>query len=224
MSGRAVPQWTYGDAVFLAILYLPATAIPMLALRGRVFGAEGGALVGQLVGYALWFSVMALILRWKHGVAFWKAMAFRRSLTVPSIALGIALVLAAGLAARLLHLPEIDSPLRKLVESPRLLPLTIFAVCVAGPLAEELAFRGFLQPLLVRDLGRAAGVVLTAIPFGVLHAPQLQNSWRNVLLIIAVGIVFGTLRERSGSTLASSIAHATYNTMLLAAYLLGKRH
>jgi len=46
--------------------------------------------------------------------------------------------------------------------------LATFGVTL-GPLCEELAFRGFLQPLLVRSLGAVPGVLAATIPFGLLH-------------------------------------------------------
>jgi len=56
---------------------------------------------------------------------------------------------------------------------------------------EELIFRGFLQPLLVRSLGAPAGILATALPFGLLHFQEYGNSWRHVLLISLSGVAFG---------------------------------
>ena len=47
-----------------------------------------------------------------------------------------------------------------------------FFAITLGPLCEELVFRGFLQPLLIRTFGVAAGILLCAVPFALLHGPQ----------------------------------------------------
>ena len=69
-----------------------------------------------------------------------------------------------------------------------------------APVCEELMFRGFLQPLLVRSLGAAAGILATALPFGLLHFQEYGNSWRHVLLISLSGVAFGWMRHATGST------------------------
>src|SRR5258706_14643021 len=87
----------------------------------------------------------------------------------------------------------------------------------AGPLSEELIFRGFLQPLLVRSLGAFAGILAAALPFGLLHFQEYGNSWRHVLLISLAGTMFGWVRHVTGSTKASTIMHAAYNAVFFLA-------
>jgi membrane protease YdiL (CAAX protease family) len=93
--------------------------------------------------------------------------------------------------------------------------IAVFAVTL-GPLCEELAFRGFLQPVLVRSFGVVFGIVLAAIPFGLLHLSEYGNSWRHVLLITLTGIAFGCMRQLTGSTRAAAIMHAAYNFIFFA--------
>ena len=46
--------------------------------------------------------------------------------------------------------------------------------------------------------------------------------WQNLLMLLGVGAVFGTLRARTGSILPSTLVHASYNATLFAAvYLAG---
>ena len=56
-------------------------------------------------------------------------------------------------------------------------------------------------------------------PFGGLHAPEYQWSWRHVLLISTVGGVLGWVRHKTGSTAGSAFMHATYNLTQLAGFL-----
>ena len=44
-----------------------------------------------------------------------------------------------------------------------------------APLCEEIVFRGFLQPLLVRSFGAASGVLLAALAFGLMHLQEWSN-------------------------------------------------
>ena len=71
-----------------------------------------------------------------------------------------------------------------------------------APLCEELAFRGFLQPLLVRSLGAAPGILLAAVPFGLLHFHEYGNSWRHAADPRLAGAAFGWMRHATGSTKA----------------------
>ncbi len=110
-------------------------------------------------------------------------------------------------------------PIKQLLtDRSSILLVSVFATTL-GPLCEELAFRGFLLPLLLRSLGPLAGVFLTALPFAVLHGPQYGWSWRHLLLITLAGAAFGWVRYRTGSTAAAAVTHASYNLTFLVAYL-----
>jgi len=91
-----------------------------------------------------------------------------------------------------------------------------------GPLCEELAFRGFLMPLLAETFGVAIGIVLAALPFAVAHAPQYAHSWRHVALIGLAGVAFGWNRFRTGSTASTTFMHAAYNLVIFAGLLYEK--
>ena len=110
-----------------------------------------------------------------------------------------------------------------MLEGPLGLPLFgIFSV-ILGPVTEELAFRGFFMPLLIRALGAPAGIILTALPFALLHGPEYAWAWQYVLLIGAAGAAFGWVRYGTGSTLASAMMHSTYNLTFFAGLALGQR-
>jgi hypothetical protein len=100
-----------------------------------------------------------------------------------------------------------------------LLLLGFFAVTL-GPLCEELAFRGFLQPLLVATFGAVGGVLLQAVPFAVLHGAEYAWSWQQLILMFVAGSAFGWMRHRTGSTAASTYMHAGFNLVVFAGMLL----
>ena len=135
----------------------------------------------------------------------------------PFLAVGI------GYLGYLLRTPEISLPFEQMLDNrPTLLLFSIFVI-ILGPLCEELAFRGFLLPLFVRSFGAAAGIVVTGLLFGCLHAPEYSWSWRHVLLVAVAGTVFGWVRYRTGSTAAATYVHSSYNLTQFAAFVVQSR-
>ena len=105
---------------------------------------------------------------------------------------------------------------------PTVVLFAIFVV-ILGPLCEELAFRGFLMPLLMRSFGPATGIIATGFLFGSLHGPEYGWHWQQAVLISVAGMVFGWVRFRTGSTAAAVAMHSTYNLTQLAAFLAQNR-
>jgi len=104
--------------------------------------------------------------------------------------------------------------------------LSLFGVLFA-PLFEEVYFRGFLYPALARRLGVPISIVLTAVFFAAIHAPQLSDAWGPVLVIFLVGLTLTTVRAVRKSLAATILMHMAYNgTIFVAAYLAtdGFRH
>jgi membrane protease YdiL (CAAX protease family) len=85
-----------------------------------------------------------------------------------------------------------------------------------------LFFRGLLQPLLVRDLGVIVGVLVSAVPFALLHGPEFAWSWRHILLIAIAGTGFAVKRLTSGSVGAAMLTHSAYNAVITTGHLLGR--
>jgi membrane protease YdiL (CAAX protease family) len=73
-----------------------------------------------------------------------------------------------------------------------------------------LFFRGFLYPVLARRLGVSAGVLLTALPFALIHTPEYK-AWGPVLIIFIVGMVLTLVRAKMKSVAAGFIVHSVYN-------------
>jgi len=88
--------------------------------------------------------------------------------------------------------------------------LMILAITVA-PLVEETIFRGYIYPVVARSLGVPAGVIITGVLFGLLHAMQLSGAWAQIALLVFVGIVFTYIRAASKTVLASYLTHLSYN-------------
>lgn len=80
---------------------------------------------------------------------------------------------------------------------------------------EELFFRGWLQNLLERRIGRTAALVLTATLFGLAHWNKRTTSfnWRYVLMAAIAGVFYGRAWRAQRRVGASSITHATVDTL-----------
>ena len=219
------PFWTWEDAVIFVGLYLPTLLIAVLIFKPIPLPNKAAqTLIPQFVAYVVCFGAMYGVLKMRYDRPVLQALGWY----IPKRGLPWALVggpvLAFGVAflAAILRTPEIQMPIKDWLTEPNSLMLTaVFAVTLA-PVCEEIAFRGFLQPLVARSLGAVPAVVLTAIPFALLHGPQNRWSWQHIVLLVLVGSVFGWTRQATGSTAASSLLHATYNLTQLVAYLAGQ--
>ena len=136
-----------------------------------------------------------------------------------AIVAGLAAALSVAVISYLIRTPNTSNPMTNLMQDrASVFLLAVFGVTL-GPLCEELAFRGFLQPLLVRSFGPVAGILGAAIPFGLLHFQEYGNSWRHALMIALAGAAFGWMRHATGSTRASTLMHAAYNSLFFYALL-----
>ena len=82
-------------------------------------------------------------------------------------------------------------------------------------LPEEIFFRGWMQNLLERRMGRMAALLTTACLFGLSHFNKRTTgfNWRYVLLAAIAGIFYGRAWRRDRRVGASAIAHATVDTV-----------
>jgi len=89
---------------------------------------------------------------------------------------------------------------------------------------EEFVWRGYVQSRLNQAFGRPMrmfgvqfgwGLIITSLLFGLLHAFNTYDpaigiaslSWGSALSSAVAGLMFGVIREKTGTLLASSIAH-----------------
>lgn len=133
--------------------------------------------------------------------------------------LGFAMLLVLSWMENLLPMPK-DTPFDKLFARPRDAYLLAIIAVSLGPFVEELFFRGFFYPVLARRWGAMWGILLTALPFALMHLPQYGYAWGALLVIFIVGLVCGTVRAVTKSVGASFLVHAGYNgaQMLIAIY------
>ena len=225
MTLARTPFWTWREVAIFLGLYLPAFAMAGLIFRllpVTIPGKAAGSLVPLLLGYALWFLGLYWMLRMTYAESIREGLAWRLPRTGIAVSLfgGPVLAIVVNVAGVLMRTPEVDNQIRIWLSADRtsLILTAIFATMLA-PLFEEVAFRGFLQPLAIKAMGTFLGIVLTAVPFALIHGPQVHWSWQHLVLLSVAGSVFGWIRYRTDSTVASTIMHSTYNLTQLVGFL-----
>jgi membrane protease YdiL (CAAX protease family) len=219
---RGAPFWGYHDlflfvglaiAGILASSLLARVVVAVLHLRRPVGALE--PLIAQLLLDLFVFLALGAIFRLQYDEPFWRSLGWAplRISPVRIVVLGFATALGVAFAAVAIHLPAGENPMTRLLEDRTSVLLMAGFGVTLGPLFEELVFRGFLQPLVVRSLGAVPGILVAAVPFGVLHFWEYGKSWRHALLISAAGAAFGWMRQATGSTRASTLMHASYNAL-----------
>jgi uncharacterized protein len=226
------PFWKFVDVAFFFAIAFPCLVMGgvmvkavIWLLRLHVHSKALELLPAQFLGYGFLFLALYLLLKMHYGRPFWQSLRWipARISVAREVMLGFLLAIAVASLGALLQTPDVANPMKDLLLSDRtsMLLMAVFATTL-GPVCEELAFRGFLQPLLVRSLGPVLGILLASVPFGLLHLQQYAWSWRHVLLITLAGVAFGWMRQISGSTKASAVMHAAYNLLFFVGALLAQ--
>ncbi|MGD0500807.1 MAG: CPBP family intramembrane glutamic endopeptidase [Bryobacteraceae bacterium] len=222
------PFWSYGDVFLFFGLAVPALLLGWAMVKGAAlafhihFTARAvEPLAQQFAGYLFLFGALLLIFRVQYRKPFWRSLGWTE-LRMPLlwvVICGLGTALGVALVGTALGAPNTPNAVTDLMaDRTSLLSLTLFGVTL-GPVCEELAFRGFLQPVLVRSLGAAPGIVLAAIPFGLLHYQEYGDSWRHAAIVATAGAAFGCMKHFTGSTKAAVIMHASYNALFFSAVL-----
>ena len=229
MPERREPVWDYLDlALFLGAI-LPCLALSALFLRATrmvapvFFGGDAArTLVFQAFLYVFLVGSLYLVIAWRYGEPFWTSLGW--TFPIPHaflvLAAGPALTITLSALGVILRAPLDSSQIEILIKSRASLAAIILFGVVLAPIFEEMLFRGFLLPLLVRSMGPWLGIVLTAVPFALLHGAQNHWAWQPVLLIGIAGIAFGYVRYKTGSTTGAFLMHSAYNATGFLGYTL----
>jgi uncharacterized protein len=87
--------------------------------------------------------------------------------------------------------------------------LLVIAFCVAAPISEEFLARGFLYRGWSESFLRPAGaIVLSSLAWTSLH---MQYDWFFFSEVFSIGLLFGYLRYRTGSTWLTVVLHGLNN-------------
>jgi uncharacterized protein len=218
------PVWNGWDVLALTgVTVLSMFVFPLFVLLGaRAFFYPHASLIELaqrpilllIAQFLLYIPVgvfMAMLVKAKDRAPFWQAIRWNWPHSVwRLLALGAGMFFVLGLLQNLLPMPK-DTPFDHLFDNPRdAYVLSVLAITI-GPLMEELFFRGFLYPVLARRMGITWGIILTALPFGLIHLQQYGWAWAAGLVIFLVGVVCGAVRAITKSVGASFLVHVGYN-------------
>src|ERR1051326_4870767 len=157
-------------------MLLPAYLLHSILLLLHVHVIRAAeAVAGQLAGYLVVFAILRLIFQLQYEQPFWRSLAWSRIPVPPTwiVIAGWLTAFAVVLTGYLIHVPTTSNPMTELMSGrAAMILIGVFGVTL-GPLAEELAFRGLLQPLLVRTCGAVAGILLTTRSEE--HTSELQS-------------------------------------------------
>jgi len=107
--------------------------------------------------------------------------------------------------------PELIAEYRSIMGNPTALALYWFTLVVTAPVAEEIIFRGFLlRGWSESRIGMVGTIVLTSLAFAVIH---VQYNVLGLFMVLSLGLLFGVMRWRSGSTVLTIMMHAAWNLM-----------
>jgi membrane protease YdiL (CAAX protease family) len=227
------PVWTGWDVLLMLILTAVTFVLAQLFVVPGLFRLAypeatpmelmqkpALMLLSQLLLYAVMALFMVLLVEGKYHTRFWPAIRWNWPgvAGVSFVGMGV-LMLGFDILGRFLPMPK-NTPFDQFFDRPFDAYLTAAFAVTLGPLMEELFFRGFLYPVVARRLGAVWGILLTALPFGLMHFFQYGNSWGAVLIVFLVGVVLTTVRAMTKSVAASFLAHVGYNgtLMVLAAW------
>jgi membrane protease YdiL (CAAX protease family) len=212
-------RWPVGStgALLFAVALLVASKAVTFGLGGAIARAFGVSPRNVYAASPASFLVLAVtaaltvLLVFLLGMRGLGRVSFRQSGWHPvqprDVALGV-VGLAACLAlllgtAQLFH---ISQHVVRSVSSFSLHQRAFFLLLGAfAAFSEETLFRGLLQPTLQRKLGRWGGLVLVAVIFALWH---FRFRPLPLINLTGLGLVYGALRERTGSLWAPAITHA----------------
>ena len=220
------PVWSGWDVLLIALLtivtlimvqFITVVGAQLLVYRHASFGDVLQkpilAILSQFVAYIIVGTFMVRLVRGKYNQPFWKAIRWNWPRNVALMLFVGMLTVGLDILSRFLPMPK-STPFDQFFARPSDAYLMVAFAVTFGPLMEEIFFRGFLYPVLERWMPAPFAIVLTALPFGMIHYLQYK-SWAAVLVIGLVGVVLTTVRAVTKSVGASFLAHVGYNGTLM---------
>jgi membrane protease YdiL (CAAX protease family) len=198
----------------------------------RVFENSPQLLVeSNVLWYGLLFLFLYVTLAVLRDVPFWRSLGWRKLNANPAAGSGSGWMyffsgcgLAIFVALASYNVKNTDHlPIQEIFKNRSGAMLLMTMAVFVAPLVEETVFRGYLYPLFAKSLGVLPGILITGVLFGLMHGSQLGWTWRLVLLLTLVGVIFTFARARTGTVLASFLLHLGYNSMIAITSIIATR-
>jgi uncharacterized protein len=135
----------------------------------------------------------------------------RRDLAIAVAALAAVIVAADAvtLAIGKDMVPAFQLELHRTAQAEGTLPWLWLAIIVAAPIGEELLFRGFMFRGFIHEPRDALpGILVIALIWSMLH---IQYDWFGASQVFVIGVLFGFVRWRTGSTTLVILMHMSLN-------------
>lgn len=233
MAPPRLPRTWYflGTAIFGLLAYgamLLAQTLTLVAAAIRV-GISSEAEFRELVNQGSSVAAITIVACPFVLAALWVAIRLARrrfasylALRWPSLrALGRGLAITFGffLVWKLLsylvgqQTPAFVLDMYRSAKDAGMLWLLLIALCVATPIMEEFAVRGFLFRGWSKSfLGPIGAIILSSVLWAAMHQ---QYNWYYMTQVFLLGLIFGYLRYRSGSTWLTVMTHGFFNLVVI---------
>jgi len=232
-AGRPWGPWaTAGWTVLLLVVWyalqfgLALAAGVVLVIAEAAFGTatihsfyannRGLVSVAMLLAAAMPTLGLVLLLSTVRGMSIRQYLALTRP--TPKETFGwlmgcLALIVTMDIGLRLAGINPVTDYEVTLYTTTPALPL-LFALVVLAPVLEETWWRGFVyRGLAASKAGPLGAVLLTAVPFALMHT---QYEWPHRLTVLGIGLYLAAVRWRSGSTVLAMFCHAAINVFYFA--------
>ncbi|WP_044870211.1 CPBP family intramembrane glutamic endopeptidase [Pseudomonas sp. LFM046] len=218
LAGVTYAGWVFAERQLPARLWLPITLFSSVALAAHLVPGFSPLALGEPQRISPDAPPYALRLSWDKLLVGMTLLAWwlgRPAPPAPSPLRAWLVLLATLLLVPLLALGS--GLVGWQPKWPELIWEWLAINLLATVLAEELVFRGVLQPLLVKRLGARYGVLLTAALFGAVHIPF---SPLFALLAGVAGLGYGLAFHYSGRLSVAVVLHLAVNLchLLLLSY------
>jgi len=222
------PLWSIGDVIKVIILFLFFSNV--FSIFAHIIAGFSGARIDRRLGmiistggmdllvmlFILHFvivrhqqKVIALGISFKNFLKNLRLSMYAYLSFLPIVAVILLFVL---LVSRLLNYTPPPEPIYELIfQEKRVVLLIVISVLisVAGPIIEEIFFRGFLYSALRKRFRVFWAVLISAFVFSLLHTNVL-----GFLPILGLGVLLAYLREKTNSLMPSICIHVVHNTIL----------
>ena len=174
---------------------------------------------------AMWLTMLTLLHRFVPSMPTLSVASVRTWFRAKDAIVGIPL----GVATQVVLVNVVNWPLHKiwpdtfnsdevtrratdLVDNATGIWLVVLAlvVVVGAPIVEEVVYRGTLQPTLVSAWGTRIGIAVVAVVFAAIHQSGVEFPG-----LLAVALVFGIARHRTGRLGLSIVTHMAFNATAL---------
>lgn len=216
-----LPPWGFGHLA-LAVLagVVCAGAVAVLAPGAPETGLIGIMWRGAAISFGAALAIAAIVVRVAPDGLASLGLCSSRNLGAAASALAVWALALPGLWGLGLAWPWVLERLGVPIEPPLLLEslaaargpalwIAVLLAVVVIPFLEEVCFRGFLQPLLVRRWGGACGVLVTSVLFASLHG------WSAFGPVLGLSLILGAVMLRTRRLSAPFVVHAANNGLAI---------